>query len=111
MALVKSNYSSVRVHVCSLSSASNGDNWTLLDFVVCSCKLSYLYPLFVFKDGVVMRSSGKYTQIGYRSSLVQCDKLCYGGFLVIARDSKLGSLKQPEEEEDMKEDRSRMVPL
>ena len=33
------------------------------------------------------------------------------GFLVIARDSKLVSLKQPEKEEDVKEDRSRMVSL
>ena len=58
-----------------------------------------------------MRSSGKHTQRGYRSSHVQHDKLCHGGFLqskVIARDGKLVSLKQPEKEED---DRSRMVPL
>ena len=64
-----------------------------------------------------MRSSGKHTKRGYRSSPVQCDKLCYGGFLqskVIARDGELVSLKQPEEEEKKEEkenDRSRMVPL
>ena len=65
-----------------------------------------------------MRSSGKHTKRGYRSSLVQRDKLCYGGFLqskVIARDGELVSLKQPEkeeeEEEEEEEDRSRIVPL
>ena len=101
------------MHVCSLSSASNGDNWTLLVFVVCSCKLSYSSSMFVFKDGVVMRSSDKHTKRGYRSSRLQCDKLCYGGFLqskVIARDGQLVSLKQPAEEEE-EDDRSRMVPL
>ena len=63
-----------------------------------------------------MRSSGKHTQRGYRSSLVQHDKLCYGRFLqskVLARDGKLVSLKQPveEEEEEEEEDRGRTVPL
>ena len=70
--------------------------------------------MFVFKDGVVMRSSGKHTKRGYRSSHVQHDKLCYGGFLqskVIARDGQLVSLKQPIEEEEEEDDRSRMVPL
>ena len=70
--------------------------------------------MFVFKDGVVMRSSGKHhTKRGYRSSHVQRDKLCYGGFLqskVIARDGQLVSLKQPAEEEE-EDDRSRIVPL
>ena len=69
----------------------------------------------MFKDGVVMRSSDKHTKTGYRSSLVQHDKLCYGGFLqnkVLARDGKLVSLKQPvEEEEEEEEDRGRTVPL
>ena len=62
-----------------------------------------------------MRSSCKHAKRGYRSSHVQRDKLCYGGFLqskVIARDGKLVSLKQPEEEEEEEEenDRSRMAP-
>ena len=62
-----------------------------------------------------MRSRGKHTKRGYRSSRVQRDKLCYGGFLqskVIARDGKLVTLKQPQEEEEEEEEknRSRMVP-
>ena len=52
-----------------------------------------------------MKSSGKPKKRGYKSSHVQCDKLCYGGFLqskVIARGGKLVhvSLKHPVEEEE-----------
>ena len=63
----------------------------------------------MFKDGVVIRSSGKDTKRGYRSSHVQHDKLCYGGFL----QSKVlvASLVMEEEEEEEEDDRSKIVPL
>ena len=58
--------------------------WTYIVRLCCAFLQVVILLSNVFKDGVVMRSSGKHTQRGYRSSCVQHDKLyilCYGGFL------------------------------